>query len=309
MKRKLSTVRCTSGWPRWVAALSSLSFWFLLAGPSVFAQADPPRLRVASLSFGSTGIAERSANSLAAAIKSAPGLSLTDRELTRAAAMGTGYSSSLNLTTLEATDLGGAIGCEYYFLGDVQTLRRSPSNKRIYFDSYATIFIVSARTGRLVFWERLLKSAATADAAEKLLTAYFDESIPRFLAALRAAALSERAARAAAAGHDLPVIAETPEDDSALAQGFRPPAPYRRIRPAYTQAANDAEVEATVDVQVDLDITGEVQQVEIARWAGFGLDDESMNAVRQMHFRPAMRNGVAFPIRVLLRYNFKKPKE
>lgn len=293
----------------WTTTLTSVLLWLLLAVPSSLAQANTPPLRVAVLNFGSAGIAERSASSLAAAIKTAPGLSLTDRELTKAAALGTGYTGSLNLTTSEAADLGSAIGCDYYFLGDVQTLRRSPSGKPIYFDSYATVFIVSARTGRLVFWERLLKAGATADAAENSLAISFNEGIPRFLAALHAAALSERAARAAAAGNDLPVIAETPEDDSALAQGFRPPAPYRRIRPAYTQAANDAEVEATVDVQVDLDITGKVQHVEIARWAGFGLDDEAISVVRQMHFRPATRNGVPFPIRVLLRYNFRKPKE
>ena len=83
--------------------------------------------------------------------------------------------------------------------------------------------------------------------------------------------------------------------------------PYRRLIPAYPATAVRAEVEATVDVLVDLDATGEVQNASIARWAGFGLDEATVATVRQLHFFPALRNGVASPIRVLLRYNFRKP--
>jgi TonB family protein len=77
--------------------------------------------------------------------------------------------------------------------------------------------------------------------------------------------------------------------------------------PAYPDTAARAEAEATVDVLVDLDASGEVMQVEVARWAGFGLDQATVDTVRRLHFFPAMRDGVAIPIRVLLRYNFRKP--
>jgi len=50
-----------------------------------------------------------------------------------------------------------------------------------------------------------------------------------------------------------------------------------------------------------------VTRVEVARWAGFGLDEATVETVHRLHFFPAMRNGVAIPIRVLLRYNFRKP--
>jgi outer membrane biosynthesis protein TonB len=45
----------------------------------------------------------------------------------------------------------------------------------------------------------------------------------------------------------------------------------------------------------------------VVRWAGFGLDEATVATVRQLHFFPAMRNGAAVPLRVLLRYNFRKP--
>ena len=85
------------------------------------------------------------------------------------------------------------------------------------------------------------------------------------------------------------------------------PRAFRHLIPAYPETAAQAEAEATVDVLVDLDATGEVTRVEVARWAGFGLDEATVETVRRLHFFPAMRNGVAIPIRVLLRYNFRKP--
>jgi hypothetical protein len=45
---------------------------------------------------------------------------------------------------------------------------------------------------------------------------------------------------------------------------------------------------------------------KIVRWAGFGLEEAVERAVRSMNWRPAMRNGKALPMRVLLRYNFRK---
>jgi protein TonB len=90
-------------------------------------------------------------------------------------------------------------------------------------------------------------------------------------------------------------------------EGLRLPRPYRRLTPAYPETAAQAEAEAMVDVLVDLDAKGEVMRVEVDRWAGFGLDQSTIETVRQLHFFPAMRDGVAVPMRILLRYNFRKP--
>jgi TonB family protein len=61
-------------------------------------------------------------------------------------------------------------------------------------------------------------------------------------------------------------------------------------------------------VLVDVGADGEVRGVDIVRWAGFGLDESAVATVKQMHFFPAMRNGTAIPMRVMLRYNFRKQK-
>jgi len=104
------------------------------------------------------------------------------------------------------------------------------------------------------------------------------------------------------------VIEEAPEDEKAAeVQGIRTPRPYRRLRPEYPQTAARADAEATVDVVVDVAADGEVGDVQIVRWAGFGLDESTIATVRQLHFFPAMKNGTPIPMRVLLRYNFRKP--
>jgi TonB family protein len=123
---------------------------------------------------------------------------------------------------------------------------------------------------------------------------------------MRRARDSERAERVTAVENGAQII-EVMSDDVTEDREVRAPRPYRRLKPPYPETAARAEVEATVDVLVDIDVRGEVGRVEIARWAGYGLDQSVIDTVRQMHFFPAMRNGVAMPMRVMLRYNFRKP--
>jgi TonB family protein len=214
------------------------------------------------------------------------------------------------MSLADARTLGAAIGSDFYILGDAQTLRRSPSSGAIYFESYASIFLVSSRSGRLVLWERPRFEASTPKAAEKNLidNLVHGEVGSRILLGIRRAREDERTERESAIDHGTPVIEAAPEDDkAAMAQGVRLPRPYRRLQPPYPESAARAEVEAVVDVLVDLDANGEVSHVEVARWAGFGLDQATLATVQQLHFFPALRDGTPMPIRVLLRYNFRKP--
>jgi hypothetical protein len=104
----------------------------------------------------------------------------------------------------------------------------------------------------------------------------------------------------------VPKLAELPDEASPDAKNFRSPLPYRRLKPEYTSVANLYAVTATVDATVDLDETGKVLRVEITRWAGYGLDESVEETIRKMQWRSATRDGKPLPIRVLLRYNFKK---
>ena len=101
-------------------------------------------------------------------------------------------------------------------------------------------------------------------------------------------------------------IEQPPDDGSPAAKNFKAPIPYRRIKPEYTADAFLYNIRATVDIVVDLDKTGAVLKTEVARWAGYGLEESVEKAVRSMKWRPAERHGKMLPMRFLLRYNFKK---
>ena len=170
----------------------------------------------------------------------------------------------MNLPLNEARNLGAVLGCEFFILGDAQTLRRSPSTGLVYLESYASIFLVSARTGRLVGWERPTFRGSTPEAAEGALFAELSSggARNRKLISLRRAQEHERGERELAVDQQTPIIEQAPDTISALRLRLRFPRPFSRLTPLSEQAKL-AEAEATVDVLVDLDASGEVTRVKL----------------------------------------------
>ena len=206
-----------------------------------------------------------------------------------------------NLSSEEARNFGNAAGCNFFVLIKSATLRRATLAKPFfYIESYTAAYLVSTRTGHLILWKLESFKAPTAAAAEAELSA----SIKNLASEIAAKIKSESADEAD--DEPPPKIEELPEENSVAAQNFRSPLPYRRLKPAYTALANLYDVTATVDAAVDLNAKGDVTKVEITRWAGYGLDESVAETIRKMQWRAATRDGKSLPIRVLLRYNFKK---
>lgn len=264
---------------------------------------------VSVLDFGSTSFAPIASDAIRQVVGNIEGLRVLDPGLTRAAAKGAGYSGSLNMMVSEARDLGAALSSDFYVIGDAQTLRRSSFAVPMFFESYCSIFIISSRSGKLVLWDRLsADSSSSAEAEQQLIALLKDRGLTNRVAiAIKKNEENERALRAIV-NANVPVIEAAPDDEKvAEAEGLRLPRPFNRLRPEYPLSASNAEAEATVDVLVDVRADGEVDNVEVVRWAGFGLDEATVSTVRQLHFFPAMKNGIRVPLRVLLRYNFRKP--
>jgi TonB family protein len=264
---------------------------------------------VSVLDFGETPFAKQTAQNLRERLRATVELLVADPDLSRAAGKGIGYSGSLNLSLSEARDLGAALATEFYVLGDAQTLRRSSSTRPVYYESYCSLFLVSSRTGRPIMWDRLsFENDKAAAAEERLAKELSGEIVFRTVVAIRRAREDERSLRIIPAENSEPLIEEAPDDETvAEVQGIRLPRPYARLRPDYPDTAARAEAEGVVDVLVDVRADGEVGDVRVARWAGFGLDETTVATVRKMHFFPAMKNGTPIAMRVLLRYNFRKP--
>ncbi len=230
----------------------------------------------------------------------ASSLKVLDNSLSEAAYRSKNYEKPFNLSLDEAKGVGLVAGCDYFLLIKAENLRRNSLSKGEFYESYAVVFTVSSRTGRLVFWKlNSFESANQKDADKKLFDSI--DSLSSEISAKLKIAKNEESNEKPARN-----IEKLPEENSSEAKNFRPPLPYKRFRPAYTPIANLYAVEATVDAEIDIDENGKILKVEIVRWAGFGLDDSVAETIKKMNWRPAERNGKTLPMRVLLRYNFKK---
>ena len=223
-----------------------------------------------------------------------------DEMLSTSAFFSLGTDTPFNLTTDETKRVTSAIGCDFLILVHLGTQRRSASGRPDYYEATAAIYVASARTGSLIYFNLLrLEAAKPGEATEKLMRSADGE----------AAKIADRikdAVTAELTETPLPQMEQVPEANTPAAKNFRPPVPYRRIKPIYTNDAAFYDIKATVDIEVDLRADGSIAATRIMRWAGYGLDEAVETAVRAMNWRPAERANRSIPMRILLRYNFKR---
>ena len=80
-------------------------------------------------------------------------LKVLDNSLSEAAYLSASPPDPFNLTAEDAKRIGSSIGCDAFILLRAATQRRSAFRRAEYYESYAAIFVVSTRTGRLIFWK------------------------------------------------------------------------------------------------------------------------------------------------------------
>ncbi|HSK72178.1 MAG TPA: hypothetical protein VK892_10815, partial [Pyrinomonadaceae bacterium] len=78
---------------------------------------------------------------------------ILDTSMSETAFRSVKFENPFNLYKTEAKLIGAVIGCDYFLLVKSQTLRRASLSKPDYFESYAVIYVVSSRSGRLIFWK------------------------------------------------------------------------------------------------------------------------------------------------------------
>lgn len=225
---------------------------------------------------------------------------IIDASIAESAFQSVSPATPFNLTTSDAKRIGAAIGSDAFVLVRAATQRRSASGRSDYFESYAAVFCVSSRTGELFMWRLESYEADSAVRSRQML----DSSAVALADEIRDSAL--KTIKNDLSQAPLPAFEEPPDERSTNAKGFRPPVPYRRIKPEYTSQAALYDVAATVDLSVYLDSSGKIVRTEVDRWAGFGLDEAVENNVRSMNWRPAERDGKPLATKFLVRYNFKK---
>ncbi|HXG91106.1 MAG TPA: energy transducer TonB [Blastocatellia bacterium] len=287
------------------------------------AQADKPasatiqaRLRVAMIGLmsgpnadvQSTNARRRFEEALSSAFNNDARIALIDSSLVHAAIAGIGYNGSINLTKDEARRIGAAIGCDFFITGKAETLTRSERERESHWEAYVAVMIVDGRTGALVAFDFAAEKAVTQNSAVAALVKTIEARVGTYIDRL----IDYRKRRAEiqpAATSASERIEELPEEGSPQAAGFTAPEFLNRAKPEYTDEAARADISATVEARAEFLASGEVGNVEIIRWAGFGLDESAERAIRQLKFKPAMRDGHAVSVRAVVRYNFRRVAE
>lgn len=223
--------------------------------------------------------------------------SVVDMQLAEAALKAQNFENPFNLSLEEARNLGNAIGCNFFILIKAETINRITLEKGVFKETYTVFFFVSSKTGKLLSWKLLKTEDLEEEKSVKKLFLQIEEFLTRFVTEIQLLPV-----------YDLKLQEETKFPEFDEKSKMRPPVPYLRIKPEYPTTANLYLVEATIDVAVDIDEKGNIVRTEVLRWAGFGLEEAVMEAIRKMNWRPAEMNGKFLPSRVFLRYNFKDIK-
>jgi TonB family protein len=266
-----------------------------------------PPLRVAVLGFGS-GSPPEFPTALAATLEESGKVLVIERSQFLPALNALGYEGSLNMSTEEARRLGSAIGCDFFVIGKAEVLTRSARARESHQEALLAVMIVDGRGGMLAAFDLLTEQAGSSEKAvtslSKTLSArasgYVDQ-MTQFRASRES--FSESPGLHAA---DTERIEDMPLERSPQAVGFKPPEFLSRVKPEYTAEAERADISATVEVMVVLRSSAQVGDTKVTRWAGFGLEDSALRAIRQLKFNPATRNDQPISVRALIRYNFRR---
>ena len=76
-------------------------------------------------------------------------------------------------------------------------------------------------------------------------------------------------------------------------------------QPEIPAAFRDAQREAVVVIEVEIDITGKVVGARVLKHADYGLDDAALAAAKQTTFEPARMQNQPVPVRYQIPYRFK----
>lgn len=86
--------------------------------------------------------------------------------------------------------------------------------------------------------------------------------------------------------------------------GVSAPALVRSVEPEFTEQAREANFTGAASIELIVDQQGNPQNVRIVRHLGMGLDEKAVEAVRQYKFRPAMFQGHAVAVQIIIDVDF-----
>ena len=259
-------------------------------------------LRVALIGFVGDGAREFE-SPLKDALARDVRLLMIDPSQLQTALAGIKYDGSINMSKGEARRIGAAVGCDFFILGKAEVFTRSEREKEEHEEAFIGVMIVDGRGGGLASFHFINERASTKQAATAAVIKSLGAHVASFVERMNLfRAERERAPKQS----DLEKVEDMTDAELASGASFKAPEFENRVKPEYTKEANLANIAATVEATAVFRANGEVSEIEITRWAGFGLDEAAEQAIRQLKFKPATRDGQAVSVRAGVRYNFRR---
>jgi TonB family protein len=227
------------------------------------------------------------------------GLTLQEQSIIDAASKTLQLPNLFNLTRDQARGYGLALGVDLFAVTRSRLVERADVGANVYGECYLAIAFVGTRSGQLLGFDLIETRGNTTALALAAARDQVKERAAGYARQLRLGFKQQFETRQLDA-EDLAAI-ELPEDP---APDFKPPSFTSRKQPEYTETARKMGISAVVEVEAVLRRDSTVGNVEVVRWAGFGLDESAIEAVKQLKFKPAIMKDQPISCRALIRYNF-----
>jgi protein TonB len=89
-----------------------------------------------------------------------------------------------------------------------------------------------------------------------------------------------------------------------LEEGITPPRVSSRVEPTYTEKARVAKLQGVVQLYCEITADGRVENVQVLRGLGLGLDESAASSLSQWKFDPATRGGQPVPVFLTVEVSF-----
>jgi periplasmic protein TonB len=87
--------------------------------------------------------------------------------------------------------------------------------------------------------------------------------------------------------------------------GVSAPVVIHSVEPEFTQQARESNFQGNVSIQLIVDAQGNPQDIRLVHHLGMGLEERAIEAVRQYKFRPAMYQGHAVAVQIVIDVDFR----
>ena len=86
--------------------------------------------------------------------------------------------------------------------------------------------------------------------------------------------------------------------------GVSEPQLIHSVEPEFTEDARRANYQGNVSIKLIVDSEGTPQDVQLASHLGMGLEEKAIEAVKQYKFKPAMFQGHAVSVQIVIDVDF-----